>query len=923
MMTDCATDRREDPSWRLKTAALYAEAQALGFDNPPWSDASLRLLFLRLSPWQDANRSTPHLFLYALMRSVLGPSAYGDFAFFPSRSDRGLLDAARRPSISATASRREAAEFDALLISCSYALELVNLPLLLLRSGIPLRSSLRRTQLNADGGPRWPLIIMGGSNNLAGQGAVFGDGDSFVDGLYLGEAEDGGAAFFRTLDETRGQAAAERLRLLEERIPAFWAAGCGPPDGPRPDGRRRRVVPGRSAAGGGPEPFLPLKYPLLNSPEASTVRLQIAWGCPSFCSFCFEGWERKPYREVPAERVLAAARELARNTGASTAEVYAFNFNTHADILGLILELNRVFDRVNMMSQRADILQKTPGMLACELAGEKRSFTIGVEGISAAMRAYYAKGLSDADLWPLLGRLIQENVRELKLFFIIAGIEAAADLAEFEVFCVRLRALIDARRGGTRVVFSAGYLVRMPFTPLRAAALALDRKKMRSLAQALEKSAAAAGFEFRVAMDWDEYVADQLLVAGGYGLAEGLEAAARSGAAYDGGIEGNLAGPLIAALRKTGELDPPSPGDDGLRGRLLGEKPPGHVYPLDFVQSGVPGSFLDAAYADALDRRDPSSCLGSDAGDGRCLGCSACADKGERGFLTRHRVAPAPGMALAEKIAALIAEKRRSRPVFVPVVLPAALGGATEAFLSAYLLGRLLSAAPELIGRLFRIEEALWTSPVWRDRIGGGGTGHSVLALYGIGGLTASGDPRLSAADAERTAALLRMILAGAVAGTATGTDMAGGDAAQDGFDPAAAVPGLVIVEFSVPDRETALRRIRSWLAGCSLAFTERRPPETGAAAPETNAGRVFEIAPKDQKKRQLSRVEVSFADAAAEPGKAGSGAALVARLRVSGGAKLDLAPLFPKAADRAEARIRVEACDLTSATRRSWSRNG
>jgi len=921
-MTDYATSGRGDLPWRLKTAPLYAEAQALGFDNPPWSDASIRILFLRLSPWQDACRSTPHLFMYALMRSVLGPSAFGDFAFFPSRHDRSLLDAARQPSISGVASRRKAGDFDALLISCSYALELVNLPLLLLHSGIPLRSSLRRTQLNADGSPRWPLIIMGGSNNLAGQGAIFGDGDSFVDGLYFGEAEDGGAAFFRTLDETRGQTTAERLRQLENRVPAFWAAGFGPPDELRSDGIRRRVVPGRS--GGGPEPFLPLRYPLLNSPEAATVRLQIAWGCPSFCSFCFEGWERKPYREVPAERVLAAARKLARSTGASTAEVYAFNFNTHTDILSLILELNRIFDRVNMMSQRADILQTTPGMLACELAAEKRSFTVGIEGISASMRAYYAKGLSDADLWPLLGRLIQENVRELKLFFIIAGIEDTADLDEFDAFCARLRTLIDARRGGTRVVFSSGYLVRMPFTPLRAAALALDRQKMRALAQALEKSAAAAGFEFRVAMDWDEYVADQLLVAGGYGLAEGLEAAARSGAAYDGGIEGHLAGPLIAALRKTGELDPPVPGEDALTGTLIGEKPAGHDYPLRFIENGIPDAFLDAAYVEARERRDPGSCLGSDAGDGRCLGCSACADNEERGFLTRHRVAPAPGMALSERIAALISEKRRSRPVFVPVVLPAALSGATDAFLSAYLLGRLLSATPELLGRLFRVEEALWTSPAWRDRIGGGATGQTVLALYGIGGQTASGDPRLSAADAERVRSLLHGLLDDAAVGADTaGADTAGGNAAQEGVDPAAAVPGLVIVEFSVPDRETALRRVRSWLAGCRLAFTERRPPEAGADAPETNAGRVFEIAPKDQKKRQLSRAEVSFADAAAEPGNAGSGAALVARLSVAGGAKMDLAPLFPKAADRAAARIRVEACDLTSATRRSSSRNG
>jgi len=48
-------------------------------------------------------------------------------------------------------------------------------------------------------------------------------------------------------------------------------------------------------------------------------------------------------------------------------------------------------------------------MLECELAAEKRSFTIGVEGISEGMWALYAKGLSSQDLWKLIERLFKEK----------------------------------------------------------------------------------------------------------------------------------------------------------------------------------------------------------------------------------------------------------------------------------------------------------------------------------------------------------------------------------------------------------------------------------------------------------------------------------------------------------------------------------
>lgn len=834
---------------RLKAAPLYAPAQKAGLDNPSWESASARFLVVRLSPFRDAARSTGHLFLHKLIRETLGPSAFVDFAFFPSKADRAALDAADIPWLTGIDAKREAEDYDAILVSCSYALELVNLPLVLSRSQIPLKSSERRDRVPADGGRPLPVLVLGGSNALASQALIFPDGDSFVDGIFFGEGEEGGAELISVLAETKGRSIDERMDRLEARCGSVWTSCRGAPDAPQ-DGALRRVRPGRCSIAR--KPLLLDSYPLLNSEEASTARLQISWGCPSFCSFCFEGWERKPYRELPKALVLEAARKLKRESGASTVDLYSFNFNAHEDALDLIFELNGIFDRVNMMSQRADLLIRTPGMIACELAAEKRSFTVGVEGISTAMRAYYSKDLTSSDLYALMERLAKEKVRELKLFYILSGNESEADLGEFRSFCGQLRALADSWHSGLRALFSFGYLVRMPFTPLRAEALVLDR----SVFQEIEESAKAAvedfGFEFRLASDWEEYVADQLLVSGPYALAEGLLASASSGCAFDLRIEGPLNAHLTAALRKAGALEPVRNGPP-LAGPLLEEKDADHRYPLSFVETEVSAAFRNAAYERAKEKTNTCSCLGDNTG--ACLGCSACEDEDERAFLVKHRVKPAPGTALAERISARIREKRRLAPLFFSAVLPDCLAGAEDEFLAAWLLREILRADAELASFVYRAEEALRTSPEWKERLPPGFTGEAIVSVRCAPGT-----------DAER---LERAVSAALGCGAKY----------REGF-AADAVEGMD-AEIRVGTEAQAVAQAKRWLSALKLAATERK----------TADGRLFEISPKDKKKRALVSVRTE-------------GPMIIA----SSGIKVDFGPLFPKAEDKAAARVRLSA---------------
>ena len=101
------------------------------FGNPDFEDASCRVLIVRLSPFRDVDRSIPHLFLFQEVRRAL-PDAYIDLAFFPSASERALFEREDMPFLIGTQSLRSAGEFDLVLVSNAYTLELINLPYLLI-----------------------------------------------------------------------------------------------------------------------------------------------------------------------------------------------------------------------------------------------------------------------------------------------------------------------------------------------------------------------------------------------------------------------------------------------------------------------------------------------------------------------------------------------------------------------------------------------------------------------------------------------------------------------------------------------------------------------------------------------------------------------------------------------------------------------
>lgn len=555
-----------------KEGFVVTPAVARDMKNPPFDSASSRFLIVRLSPYRDMEVSMSHLVLFNEIRRAV-PTAYIDFAFLPPAPDRIQLDRLSFPWFFGRASAKAPQDFDAILVSCSYTLELVNLSWLLVQCGIPLAFEERCERNDV------PLLILGGSGAVTSGAALsLRDGqpiDSLVDAIFFGEGEGAIGAIALEVDAWKGSPAGKRtlLQNLGRDIEGFWPCMEG-------YSAMRRLHDNRPAL---------LASPLvLNGEHADHVKLAITAGCTGYCAFCLEGWDRRPFQEKSIEDISAVLTELKKASGALDIELFSYNFNMHRSLPQIVPLAARSFMQVSLMSQRLDILAEHPALIDLETAAGKRSFTLGVEGISSRMRRYYHKGIEDWHIQRSAAAIMASGPRELKLFFIISGFEQEQDLLEFKELCEQIHAIREETRRPTRIIVSAGFLVRLPFTPLQYAPLMKNRTTLSHIASRMESLCRQAGFEFRLAAPYGDYWADQLLSIAGSQAHEWLSATCRQQIVYDGVLTKGAAESLDAFLSARSGYD-----------ALLDEKAEGFRPDFAFIEKESHWTLLRAHYEQA------------------------------------------------------------------------------------------------------------------------------------------------------------------------------------------------------------------------------------------------------------------------------------------------------------------------------------
>jgi hypothetical protein len=635
------------------------------FQNGPWESADFHVLIVRLSPFSDVERSSPHLFLAKEAREAL-PDGYVDMAFLPGVTDARTLQEAGLPLLIGTQSHRALAEFDLVMASNSWLLEQVNLPFLLSRSGVPVWAKER--------GEQWPALIVGGSSATAAHALVDEQGDSVADAIFFGEGEGKAGRIVAMSRSMRAMPKSDRLAAIAFKVEGLWPAGSL-------DVRVRRASYSEKDESIG-------RFPILPGPESTTARLPVTHGCPCLCSFCFEGHDRKPFRQVPVRLVLQEARRLKTDTGASTLEIESFNFNTHSGIADLLVGLNRLFHRVNMMSQRVDILAGTPGLLDLEIMADKSSFTLGIEGISQRIRTFLAKSLELKDIHQVLEAMHARRTRELKLFYILCGRETAEDFDEFSAFMRWLKAVRLRSETQPRIVFSFGMLVRMPFTPLRHDPPVLDEAAWRPMIGRAKSICETHGFEFRMAMSWTQYRATQVLALGDHSLHGLLLGLAREGCIDERGVPGS--GPSLV--------------DEWLAARadaMAAEKPLGYPFPFPFLDDEDMRASLHRQYVKATAGIDQGYCRKGEEGTEGCMDCPGCTRS-----VRRSTSASVPADAVGQ-LRPLMERKRRLAPVAVTARVPREAAGFGREWREAWLMRALLQGRPDQIDNVLAIKEIL------------------------------------------------------------------------------------------------------------------------------------------------------------------------------------------------------------------------
>jgi len=634
-----------DAQWpRMVGAGRWLLANGPHWINPEsWDTRPYRVLIARLSPWQDVRYSSTHRLLYSIIAS--DKQVFPDLAFLPPLRDTKLFRSDNMPWWFGLGSRKAATEFDCLAISNALVQELINLAPALVASGIPLAKSERMVRKDI------PLVIVGGANSL--HASALWSKDPCVDGIFLGEDPEAIQSLFNQLTKckSRGLSKQKTLAILRERIPGFFEPDVWAATAPRV--HKTHGAPSSTNAFKMQEPALP------DGDIAGNIALHISEGCPSFCSFCAESYARKPYREASHTQLMRSAKELKREQGIDSIDLFSFNFNNHSQIHSITTDLLRDFGAVGLKSQRFDALSDDPTLVELMRLAGKSNITCGLEGISERMRAYLQKGLSEQKLKRALEELLRQPLRELKIFLITTGHETEEDFVEFRALLKWFDALYGRTPKRPRVMFSATPLVRFPWTPLEFEDAPRAEDSGRAV-RAIKDCVMRLGFEFReAATEWESEVSQILVRAKDPRILTALQVAQeRTGFLYAELIDEAFALAFREAL-----------GEQGIAWEscLLGHDFK-DIVPWQMLDPGISRPFIFKMFQDSLQYTQRSICLGTFDALGKCSACDAC-EPAERKAIIAQRNRPQLDAHALEK--ELHNMRQQEVEIHVPVTLSA------------------------------------------------------------------------------------------------------------------------------------------------------------------------------------------------------------------------------------------------------------
>lgn len=559
-----------------------------------FENRNFRVLFTRLSTYKDTSNSFTHKLLYQIAKNIEG--IFPDLAYLPPNNDTKFFDVENIPWMLPAKTKIHPTAFDFIGFSNSIVQEIINIPVMLQKSNIPIYKSRRIDDENM------PLIIIGGANAV--NSSILCTEDPLVDGIFIGE--DSGCIkeiLEICRDGKKNNIKKSAILNLLENVSGFF----------QPEkvlSANKKIIKKFSLH------TEQLKdAPVLYSDEAGSGILRISEGCPYFCSFCSESWNRKPYTEESAENLLKAALELKANSGLSNIELYSFNFNIHSELYIILMDLSGIFANAGLKSQRFDHISKNPDLLKILQVVGKSSITCGLEGISGRMRKYLHKNLEDNILFKSLDYLVKSHIRELKIFLIATGKESDEDFKDFSKLLGSLNNMLYGLKHKPRIIFSTTPLVRFPLTPLEFEDAPLQ-EIIKTILEKINTLVKGSGFESRVAADFNEYYISQILVRtdNAQVINALIQSINKTGFVYYNGIPDRFIKEFNEQILSA-KISPLSL----LKGHNIEERV---TKTWHLFETGISNNYLVKTFNGCIEFNENEACFG----EKKCNGCEACPD---------------------------------------------------------------------------------------------------------------------------------------------------------------------------------------------------------------------------------------------------------------------------------------------------------
>ncbi|HHT9130742.1 MAG TPA: radical SAM protein, partial [Candidatus Brocadiaceae bacterium] len=413
--------------------------------------------------------------------------------------------------------------------------------------------------------------------------------------------------------------------------------------------------------------------------------LQISNGCPCFCAFCAESWERKPYRERSLSNLLKGLRAAKAQQGLDTVNLVSFNFNTHTELYPLILSFYREIANISLKSQRFDLLSNDRFLAEVLQIIGKTTISCGMEGISERLRRYLHKNLTEEQIYKACEFLFEKGIRELKIFLICTGLEQIEDFLEFVKFVKRLGDLKSMSNNNVRIIFSLTLLYYPPHTPLQFHPCITAIEDTKKIRREIERICKFNGMEFRESASYEETWLMQLLAMGDRRLTPALIRSSIT----DGFFYYNAAPKQVLKKWQTYLTELGLSEED-----YFCAKGKDRTLPWGDIDLGISKKFLWEEYERSIQFMEREYCLGRPQVDAQCLGCGACPTPAHIKKITQHEISQP---FLLEELHRISESKRDKLTLRVVVEIETALRLVPKQFIGVATARALMLAMPEIV----------------------------------------------------------------------------------------------------------------------------------------------------------------------------------------------------------------------------------